>query len=242
MTSTTPAARPTQVSLPGQTHVAHGPHDQTGMYLMHHAFRRDLTRFESAVRATPVGDAATWEALADRWQRFATVLHHHHTVEDDAIWPVLVRHAEEAGDTEGLGTLHAMEAEHATIDPALAACAAGFEQMRSHPCTDHRNALDVHVTALRRALLDHMRHEETDALPLLQRTMTAEEFQAAEKAAQRGYPARLVPFLVSWVMVGLPPEGLAALQPQLTPVHHLLLRLTGRRFRRGEQAAFRYAG
>ena len=43
-----------QICLPGQAHVADGPHDQTGMYLMHHAFRRDLDRFRDAVRRTPV--------------------------------------------------------------------------------------------------------------------------------------------------------------------------------------------
>ena len=57
---------PQQVDLPGQTHVAEGPHDQTGMYVMHHAFRRDLARFRSAVRNTPVGDAATWRLLRTR--------------------------------------------------------------------------------------------------------------------------------------------------------------------------------
>ena len=62
-----------QISLPGQTHVAEGPYDQTPMYLMHHAFRRDLRRFEAAVRATPLGEVAVWNALARRWDRFAEV-------------------------------------------------------------------------------------------------------------------------------------------------------------------------
>ena len=74
---------PVQLDLPGQTHVADGPHDQSGMYVMHHGFRRDLARFERAVRNTPVGDAATWRALAKRWAAFTEVLHHHHTIEDD---------------------------------------------------------------------------------------------------------------------------------------------------------------
>ncbi len=81
---------PQQISLPGQAHVADGPHDQSGMYVIHHAFRRDLAAFEAAVRATPVGDAPTWAALGARWTRFATVLHHHHGVEDEHLWPVLL--------------------------------------------------------------------------------------------------------------------------------------------------------
>ena len=78
-----------QISLPGQAHVAEGPHDQTGMYVMHHAFRRDLANVEAAVRQTPLHDAATWRALDRRWAKFGEVLHHHHGVEDVAFWPVL---------------------------------------------------------------------------------------------------------------------------------------------------------
>ena len=55
-----------QLDLPGQAAVAHGPHDLGGMYVMHHAFRRDLGRFASAVRRAPLEDTAAWRALATR--------------------------------------------------------------------------------------------------------------------------------------------------------------------------------
>ena len=201
--------RPRQICLPGQTHVAEGPHDQTGMYVMHHAFRRDLDRFQAAVRATPVDERDTWRALAARWERFAEVLHHHHTVEDEHIWPVMERRLEERGEQAepgGLEALRAMAAEHDLVDPALEACGRGFTAMAERPSDDQRNALDVHVTAMRTTLLDHLRHEETEALPLLQRTLTADDFAATESAAQRAYPVRAVPFLVPWVADGLPAD------------------------------------
>src|SRR3712207_9068091 len=50
---TTTTHRPTTRSLmdlPGQRHVAEGPLDLNGMYLAHHAFRRDLGRFAVADR------------------------------------------------------------------------------------------------------------------------------------------------------------------------------------------------
>ena len=232
---------PTQVTLPGQTHTADGPHDQTGMYVMHHAFRRDLEAFVSAIRATPVREAAVWTALEHRWDRFAEILHHHHEVEDTAVWPVLVAHAEASGAAEDLATLEAMEAEHAVVDPALEACRVGFTEMRQHPCADHRNALDVRVTAFREALLDHMRHEECEALPLLQRTMTPQEFETAEKHSRRSYPARLIPFLVAWALLGLPDEGRRRILETAGPAYRLVDLLTRRRFARREQSAFRYA-
>ncbi len=203
MTSTTDHP---QISLPGQAHVAPGPHDQTGMYLMHHAFRRDLARFESAVRATPIGAADTWRALADRWARFGTILHHHHAVEDEHLWPLLTAHAERLGDEAALTMLADMEAEHALIDPTLSACTDGMAAMREHPCADHRNALDVHVTAARAALLDHLAHEEGDALPFLQRAVSTEENARFDAAAQKAYGPRIVPFMVPWVAEGVPTE------------------------------------
>jgi len=230
-----------QLTLPRQTHTAEGPHDQTGMYVMHHAFRRDIDAFLAAVRATPVRDGTVWAALAARWTRFAEVLHHHHEVEDAAIWPVLLVRVEASGSVEDLATLEAMEAEHATIDPALAACATGFAEMVAHPCADHRNALDVRVTAFREALLAHMRHEECEALPLLQRVMTAEEFEVVEEQSRKAYPLRLVPFLVPWVLLGLPDHARTRILTTAGRAYAFIALLSRGRFARQEQVAFRYA-
>jgi hemerythrin-like domain-containing protein len=231
-------SHPTQLQLPGQTHVADGPYDQTGMYVMHHAFRRDLDRFVSAARNTPVETTEVWQALVDRWARFDATLHHHHVIEDEAIWPVLMRRV---GDKpEERATLEAMEAEHAQIDPGLAACRAGFADMSTHPCDDHRNALVIRLTAVRQALLDHLRHEESETLPLLQRTMTREEWDVAEAAAQKGYPVKDVPFLVPWALDELPADGRRRMLQQAGPLYGILWRIVRHRYERRDALAFRY--
>ena len=46
-----PQAWPRQLRLPGQAAAPEGPVDMQTMYLMHHAFRRDLDSFAAAVRA-----------------------------------------------------------------------------------------------------------------------------------------------------------------------------------------------
>jgi hypothetical protein len=232
---------PDQLSFPGQTHVARGSHDLGDMYRAHYAFRRDLAGFEAAVRHTPVGEADTWEALEQRWELFAFILHHHHTIEDVTIWPVLLGRADAAGDSAAVEVLHAMEAEHDLIDPTLAACTEGFAAMTARPGEDQRNALDVHVTTARQLLLDHLRHEETAALPLVQRTMTGEEWRAAQEYAERGVPIGRLVALVPWVMHGLAPE-VRAREVRSAPLPvRVLLRLFGRRFERREVRAFRYA-
>ena len=232
----------TQICLPGQAHVADGPHDQTGMYLMHHAFRRDLDRFRDAVRLTPVEDHDTWRALARRWERLADVLHHHHTVEDDHIWPLVRRRVEERSDTDGLEVLEAMAAEHELLDPALEACGRGLAAMAAAPSEDQRKALDVHVSTTRTLLLDHLRHEETEALPLLQRTLTVEDFAATEAAAEKGYPVRTVPFMRAVGRRRRAPDVIRQTLGDAGPAYRLMLRLCRPRYARAERRAFAHLG
>jgi hemerythrin-like domain-containing protein len=227
-----------QLTLPGQAHTAQGPHDQTGMYVMHHAFRRDLTRFLTAVGATPPGETDTWAALRKRWEQMAVVLHHHHDIEDTALWPVLRRAAEAAGSSDDLALLAAMEEEHGVIDPALVAVREGFDAMVGHPCLDHRNALEIRVAAVREALGRHLAHEETEALPMLQRTLSVEENAAFEKAAENGYPLRMLPFMLCWTLDEVPDEARDRVLEMAPPGCGLLLRLLRKGYRRRERRIF----
>jgi iron-sulfur cluster repair protein YtfE (RIC family) len=234
------AATHDQLDLPGQTHVARGPHDHTGMYVMHHAFRRDLAAFASSVRATPLGDAATWRALARRWDRFSATLHHHHTAEDTLYWPVLLSAVEARGTEADVTEVRAMSEEHADIDPLVSAITEGFAGVLEHPCEEHRNALDIRLAGLREVLGEHLRHEETVVLPLVQRVMTHEEFQGVEAAIGKSYRLRDVPFIVGWAMQGLPEDARTAMFALAGGPYRLVHAVVRRRYERGEARAFRY--
>ena len=144
------------------------------MYLMHHAFRRDLAAFARAVPRTPVAEVATWRALLRRWEVFSEVLHHHHRGEDTWLWPVLMVSA----DPTEQETLRAMEAEHEEIDPLLTSCLAGLRMLAAgHARADDRAALAVRLCAARESLGRHLAHEERDAMRILQRHVTPEEFE-----------------------------------------------------------------
>jgi hemerythrin-like domain-containing protein len=235
-----PATRP-QIELSGQRHVAEGPLDLTGMYMAHHAFRRDLARFAVAARQTPVDDAEVWRALAFRWEQFSGILHHHHTTEDDVLWPQLLVIVDAIGDTAGRATLEAMEAEHNVIDPLLAACAAGFAAMAQAPDAVTRDRLADTTEAARDTLSAHMGHEETEALPLVQGLLSHEGWQRVEKAAGDGKSLSDLAFLVPWVADGLAPAQLEAAFRSLGQAFRVVLPLTRRRYARRERIAFRYA-
>ena len=235
----TTTTRPTTghlMSLPGQQHVAEGPLDLNGMYMAHHAFRRDLARFAVAARQTPLEDADVWRALAVRWEQFGAILHHHHTTEDDVLWPQLL----EIVDAEGRATLEAMEAEHDLIDPLLASCAAGFAAMGQAPDAGTRDRLADTAATARDTLSDHMRHEETEALPLVQSLLSAEGWERVEKAAGEGKSASDLRFLVPWVADGLSPAQLEAAFRSVGQPFPIALALTRGRYARREAIAFRY--
>jgi hemerythrin-like domain-containing protein len=213
----------------------------TGMYVAHHGFRRDLADFEAAVRNTPVDDAQVWRLLRKRWDGFAAVLHHHHELEDEYYWPEMLRRAQQVGLDSAVATLTAMEAEHHEIDPALAACEAGLAAMVAHPCSAHRDDLDAAVTRTRAALLAHLRHEETEAIPLMQRILPTDVWEASEKAALATFPKSFVPFLVGWGLHDLPEDAARRMTDKAGPAYVVVHRLVRRRWERREAETFRYA-
>jgi iron-sulfur cluster repair protein YtfE (RIC family) len=228
------------MTLPGQAHTAEGPLDLNGMYMAHHAFRRDLARFAVAARETPLEATDVWRALAVRWEQFSGILHHHHTTEDDVLWPQLLEIVDAAGDSSGRATLEAMEAEHALIDPLLESCAAGFASMAQEPDAATRDRLAATTEAARDTLSDHMGHEETEALPLVQKLLSHEDWERVEKAAGSGKSFTDLLFLVPWVADGLTPGQLDSAYRSVGQAFRVMVALTRGRHARREAVAWRY--
>ena len=238
MTTTAPATVP-QVLLPGQAAAPEGPVDMIMMYVMHHAFRRDLAAFAARVPTVPVDDAATWRALEKRWTGFAWVLHKHHSGEDAGLWPLLLERVDAAGDAEGRATLEAMEAEHAEIDPLLEACARGFARMAAGGTADDRAALAVRTVAARDSLGRHLVHEESEAMVLLQRHLTQADWEECERRsfAKPATPSE-VSFAVPWVCLDLPAHAREHAFGTAGRGFKVVWLLTRRRFARLQRQAF----
>ncbi|CAA9319341.1 MAG: Hemerythrin domain protein [uncultured Friedmanniella sp.] len=241
MTATTSSRDVPQIMFPGQAAAPAGPVDLLPMYLMHHAFRRDLRRFAAAAAGTPVGDRATWRALGKRWDAFGRTLHHHHHGEDETLWPLLLARVDAAGDEAGRATLEAMETEHEEIDPLLESCHAGFVRMAEHADTDAQAALVVRLSATRERLGHHLCHEETEAMALVQKHVSAAEWHALDDEFRKHYTAQDQLFALPWVLSGLPADVAPRVMAFIGTGGTLLWTLLRRRFERRERAAFRYA-
>jgi iron-sulfur cluster repair protein YtfE (RIC family) len=228
-----------QYLLPRQAAAPAGPVDVRMMYVMHHAFRRDLVMFADAAARTPADDREAWTALSRRWDVFSEILHHHHSGEDTGLWPRLMQ----VSAPEEQSTLVAMEAEHAQIDPILTACARAFERVAT--ATDPATAahLAEQLAAARDSLLAHLHHEENDAMALVQKYLTTEDWEQIEvehfrKNQSFGHLVAAVP----WVMHELPDEARNDLIAEAGAPMRLLWWATRGRFARLDAQARKYLG
>jgi iron-sulfur cluster repair protein YtfE (RIC family) len=207
------------------------------MYVMHHAFRRDLRAVARAARVTPLGDRVAWRELDRRWRLFAYVLHHHHTGEDEGIWPLLAERVTEAERP----VLTAMEAEHHLIDPVLERCADLFQRLTVDRDQDAQQSLVRAFDRARPLLEDHLAHEEREAIPLMQRYVTPEEDERIEREHFRaGVPLRRLLEVVPWVLHELPPDARDRVLDLTGPAYRGMWLLTRGGFARRDRRAMRH--
>jgi Hemerythrin HHE cation binding domain len=177
------------------------------MNALHDAFRRDLDQL--------LDTTADDDAVRRRWRLFRDQLLFHHTAEDSAMWPPV--RAKLAGNPSGLALMDQMQAEHALIDPLLAAIddALGTRgRERIHPL----------LTRLRGTLADHLAHEETEALPLISRIMTKSELGQIGRAIARIGGLRQVAVMFPWALSEARPEVRDQVLGQLPPPVRVLYR------------------
>ncbi len=143
--------------------------DMTMMFVLHDALRRELERIAD-VTARAGDDPQQLLRTAAGWEIFKSYLHIHHTAEDEALWPALRQAL--AARPDDLALLDAMESEHATIDPLLEHVDAALAD-RDHGGDRLAEVVDNLATGLR----GHLKHEEDDALPLIDSTATEQQLQ-----------------------------------------------------------------
>lgn len=230
---------PTPLLLPGQAAAPEGPADMTMMYVLHHAFRRDLRDFTRAAAHTATDDTPRWILLAERWALFTHELHQHHTKEDEILWPLLLERVRAASDAESERVLHEMEAEHAVLDPLLTAASAALERLSAGGDVRAHDLLSDSLEELGEALDQHLGHEESAAIPILHRYVGGSEWEELERTRFRPKQslaqARL---FVPWALKGLPADAEHRVLNLGGPALRIINALGRRRFQAQEAAAF----
>jgi iron-sulfur cluster repair protein YtfE (RIC family) len=191
-----------------------GTVDFTIMFVSHDAFERDLRRLVASVKLGGTGEAATRTG----WETFKHQLHVHHTAEDTSIWPALRTKLARRDDE---GVLDAMESEHAGIDPLLARVDASL-------ASGDEAGLAESVNALNAALLAHIEHEETDALPLVETFLGPKGWAAFVQQMRKTNGLRGAAEFFPWMLDDTPANTRKQVLGLLPPPARLLYRAVWR--------------
>jgi iron-sulfur cluster repair protein YtfE (RIC family) len=185
--------------------------DFTMMYVAHDAFNRDLARL---IEAADDGRGLSPAAIAT-WTTFSKQLHTHHHAEDSALWPALRNAVTEPVEAH---VLDEMEAEHAALDPRI-------DQIDAAILARNTEALTTELKVLGKALSAHMIHEESAALPLLEKRLGHAGWDAfgAEIREQQGGIKGGAAYL-PWVLDGASTSTQVAVLKLLPPPARVLYR------------------
>ncbi len=182
--------------------------DMSLMFAIHDALRRDLERL-GRIAARLDDDPARLLHAALGWELFKKFLVAHHESEDTALWPTL--RVAVAANPGQVGLADELEAEHAVIEPLLAAIdAAGAD-----PDYGHERFGGI-VDELITKLTAHLRHEETDGLALIDASLTEAQWRhfASVHAGRLGPDA---PMYMPWLLSEASPQTLDAVLDKFPP-------------------------
>ena len=207
--------------------------DLSGITLTHRAMVTDTRRLAEltaaiAQRRLPCGPKRA-KAVARYVELMCESIHHHHTMEDDVLWPVIEA---SAGDFIDLTEL---TEDHAALDPRL-------DRLRVHAAAFGRSAdpemarpLAAGLADLHRLLEAHIADEERDLFPVIRRYVSLKDWESIEKAARRTGRLSFEGPRILGVATDVERATLAAGVPG--PLM-LLLRYLATRHRRFERAVF----
>ncbi|MCF6743968.1 hemerythrin domain-containing protein [Blastococcus sp. KM273128] len=208
--------------------------DTLGMRLAHRAMLRDVRRLtdrlqQVAAGRTPV-DAWRARGIAGYVADYCDSVHHHHSAEDDVLWPVL---AASAGPSVDLGEL---SDDHAALDPLLERIRAGAAAFAARPADeDTATALAVDLAELRDTLEEHIADEEASVLPAVEEHVSVRDWAAVEARIRKR--AKLS-FEVPRVVDVVTPAERAVLVAEGGLAVRLMLALLVPPFRRRERRVF----
>jgi Hemerythrin HHE cation binding domain len=196
--------------------------DMGMMFAMHDALRRNLAQVGRIANARDDNPGTRLRAALG-WELFKKFLLVHHQSEDDALWPPL--RASVAGHPDRMALVDALEAEHGAIDPLLTA----IDAAAADPDYGYERFADI-IDELAATLTAHLAHEEADGLPLIDASLTPQEWQHfARVHGQRNLPdaAMYMPWLLSEarpevlgaILGNFPPPLLTAYREQWAPAY-----------------------
>jgi len=158
--------------------------DTWEMGVIHRVFRREFGRAPELIRKVADGDTARSEIVAEHLAFLSDGLHHHHTAEDEMLWPVLL---ERVGELDG-ELVRRMETQHETVAALVARAGELLPSWRATADAATGEELANTYEKMAVALNEHLRDEEVEILPLCEQYLTPAEWRAVGERGQEGIP------------------------------------------------------
>src|SRR5690349_13478011 len=133
--------------------------EPTGLLLAHRVMLKDLDRLAELTAGVRTVNPKRAKAIAAYLDDMCDSIHHHHSAEDDVLWPVLERSAGAHVD------LTELTDDHAVLDPKLTRIRGGAAELRSGHIVPAELAADL--ADLRDTLHEHIADEERTIVPLI---------------------------------------------------------------------------
>ncbi|UQU66472.1 hemerythrin domain-containing protein [Couchioplanes caeruleus] len=204
--------------------------EPTGLLLAHRAMLRDLDRVAD-LAAREAGrrlERRRAAAVADYVTDLCDSIHHHHSAEDEVLWPVLERSAGAHVD------LTELTDDHAVLDPKLARIRDGAASLRAAGLFPAPLAADL--ADLRDTLREHIEDEERSIVPLIRRYVTRADWSRVE-ATIRKHGAKMS-FEVPRILAVSTDRELAEFRAEGGIPFAVMVRVLPPMFRRRERRVF----
>ena len=156
--------------------------DTSDMVIVHRMFRRECALLPQLVAAAD-GDLNRARAVAGHAREVLDMLHHHHVGEDELLWPRLSARTRFHADL-----LARMDSQHQGLAVLLERAATSFTAWQKVPTAPASTALRALLEQLSEGLNEHFDEEEAAVLPIVERVITAAEYQEVGKRGLASIP------------------------------------------------------
>ena len=180
------------------------PHfHRSEMLIVHDAFRREFALMPGLVGGVAAGDRDHAQIIGDHIHGATSVLHIHHVLEDDNVWPLLLDRCGESAAS----LVELMEGQHQQVAAAVHQVDEALSVWRDSPFADSRQALVDVLARLILVLKEHLSTEEDRVVPLMEQHITAAEWnEFLEKESAAVDPEHL-PLMLGMLMYEGDPES-----------------------------------
>jgi len=177
------------------------------------------------IRAVRPGDTARAGVLAEHLGNLAQGLHHHHTGEDELLWPLMLARVPMQAEL-----INRMEAQHDRLHAPLARVEELLPRWRARALAADRDELADVLAQAAVALDEHLADEEREILPLVEQYLTPAEWKALGERGKAILPkGKLALVFLGAILEEATPEEKKRFLAELPAPARLLWRLTGER-------------